>query len=199
MEFIFDIETNGLPKFQVNAYNRRLKEFPPAELLEAYDTARIVSIAWVIIDANKDIIQQEYYLIKPDGFNIPPEVVRIHGITNEFAGENGISISEMFSSIHKAISRCSKIISYNIQFDINVLKSELIRYQMQDILECVSSKPAHCAMIMAQHYMKRSSFPKLSLAYEHIFQEPIYGAHNAMDDTISCYKVYKAISLYGAA
>jgi hypothetical protein len=44
MEFIFDIETNGLPKFQVNAHNRRLKEFPPAELLEAYETARNVSI-----------------------------------------------------------------------------------------------------------------------------------------------------------
>jgi DNA polymerase-3 subunit alpha len=191
MEFIFDIETNGLPKFQVNTTNKRKRDFPIPSLLEAYDSARIVSIAWIIIDTNKNIIQQEYYIIKPDNFIIPDEVVNIHGITTDYATQHGIDIHEMFFRLNKVLEKINKIISYNIQFDINVLKSEMIRYNQN--LNLIDTKFCQCAMLLAQKYMHSSFYPKLSAAYHYLFNEPIQDAHNAMGDTITCYKVYKAI------
>lgn len=193
MEFIFDIETNGLPKFQVNTNNKRKRDFPTPSLLEAYDSARIVSIAWIVIDSNKNIIQQEYYIIKPDHFIIPDEVVNIHGIKTDYAIEHGIDINDMFTRLNKALLKITKIISYNIQFDINVLKSELIRYNQTNELDLIETKTCQCAMLLAQKYMQSPFYPKLSAAYNYLFHEPIQDAHNAMGDTLTCFKVYKAL------
>ncbi len=178
LEFVFDLETSGLPK---------RKHF--------YDDVRIVTIAWILIDAkDKNIISQEYYVIKPDGFDIPEDSILIHGITNEFAKTHGVEISIMFERLYKAIKSCQTIISYNINFDYNVLKSSLIYYEQFDLLEEIMKKTQVCAMLMAQVHMQSPFYPKLSEAYHYVLRKKITDAHNALGDTISCYKLYKALA-----
>lgn len=190
MEFVFDIETSGLPK----SGNKR--KTPEPSDLDAYETARIVSIAWFIIDSStKDIIQQEYYIIKPEDFSIPEEATRIHNITDAFAKQNGISIASMFTRLDEALRRTNKIVSYNINFDYKILKSELIRHEEEKTVKELASKKQECVMLMSQKHLKMFAWPKLSVAYEAIIKQPIELAHNAHGDTLSCYQIYKVLSL----
>lgn len=175
MTFVFDIESTGLPK---SRDFRKLTDF---------DSARIVSIAWYIVE--DDAITS--FLIYPDGFDIPYASQSIHGITTKEAIEDGLFISDMFDSLKKALKHVDTIISYNINFDINVLKSECYRYDRLDLIAEIDSKQQVCCMLKAQDYLGVNRFPKLAITYEKLFNEPLESAHNATADTINCWKCYK--------
>ena len=192
MEFVFDIETTGLPNFKTK---KRTEKYPSPADIDAYDSARIVSIAWLLIKKDtKEIVQQEYYVVKCDNFTIPESSTKIHGITTEFASENGIEIKEVFERLGDCLEKTNKIVSYNIGFDYNVLKSELIRYNENEKVELLDSKFQLCVMLLSQDHMAAPFYPKLSDSYSFVFHKPISDAHNAMGDTLSCYKLYKALA-----
>ena len=202
MEFIFDIETSGLPKFSndskriknTNGLARTPSRFPSPDNFEAYNNSRIVSICWILIDKiTKDIVQQEYYIIQPNGFVIPQEVINIHGLTNEFVNRCGIPINDMLERMYNAIKKVDTIVAYNIEFDYNIIKSELMRSLLDYIVIELDIKTQKCAMQMSQKHMKLNRFPKLADAHLSILGKPIVDAHNSIGDTISCLEIYKAI------
>lgn len=195
MQFIFDLETTGLPKFNRDqSIKKRSRDYPPPENKEAYDSARIVSAAWILIDANtKEIINQEYYIISPDNFTIPQESINIHGITQEQAQTQGIPIGKMFEHLKAALKQASMILSYNLEFDYHILLSELMRYEQKDLVDELISKRQQCIMQMSQKYMEAPFYPKLTDVHRYVFNCPAPNAHNALADVMSCYKVYQQI------
>ena len=182
MELLFDTETAGLPRMQ----NRK---FPPPDDLASYESARLVSIAWLLTDpVTKEVVQQEYYIVKPSDFVISPESTAIHGISHDFADQTGHDVQFVFDRFITALKRASKLVAYNIEFDYNIMKSEFIRHNLStDSIEI----PKQCAMLQAQKHMKLQYFPKLADTYRYLFHERIRDAHNAMGDTLSLYKCYK--------
>lgn len=179
MNFVFDIESSGLPN----------KRNAPHSDLEAYGTARIVSICWLLAQGEK-ITEQSYFIIKPEGFTISDDAFRIHGISQEQADTTGVPIAQVFKELKESLEHAHSIISYNIDFDINVLKSELFRAGQTDLIEIVDKKHHICCMKKAKEFLRMERWPKLSHTYEHIFNEPLKNAHNAMADTMACFKVY---------
>ncbi|MBC8147490.1 MAG: 3'-5' exonuclease, partial [Bacteroidetes bacterium] len=77
MYLFFDTETNGLPKNWKAAVSD-LNNWP-----------RLVQLAFLYYDENGNIISNGDFIIKPEGFTIPFEVSRIHGISTEKAMEEG--------------------------------------------------------------------------------------------------------------
>lgn len=197
MEFLFDTETTGIPRAKANPDDppnaKKRRGFPRAEDLEAYDSARLVSIAWVVLDAAQNVIQQEYYVVRPDGFEIPESSTRIHGISQEHAMTYGMPLGVVLNRAHAALARAYNLIAYNVGFDVNVLRSEAIRANHSPLVSAIDSKKQTCAMLMSQTHMAAPFWPKLADAYRYVFQRPIEDAHNAMGDVISTYKLYKAI------
>ena len=69
MYLIFDTETTGLPKswkapvFQVNNW------------------PRVIQMAWQVFDAAGDRIDEYSGLVRPEGFVIPVEAEKVHGIS----------------------------------------------------------------------------------------------------------------------
>ena len=88
MELVIDVETIGIPKKR-NAYFRDT---------DAFKTARVVSCAWVVLDNNRRI-EHHYHVIRPNGFVIPEDSIKIHGITNEFANQVGISMKQCIAHL----------------------------------------------------------------------------------------------------
>lgn len=179
MNFVFDIESSGLP-------NKRNAQHTD---LEAYDTARIVSICWLLSQGDK-ITEQSYFVIKPDGFTISEDSFKIHGISQEQAESTGVPIAQVFKELKESLEHAHSIISYNIDFDINVLKAELYRAQQNELIEIVDKKHHICCMKKAKEFLRMERWPKLSHTYETIFNEPLKNAHNAMADTMACFKCY---------
>ena len=82
MYLIFDTETTGLPK----SWN--------APITNTDNWPRCVQIAWQLHDKMGSVVAHNDFLIKPDGYNIPYDAERIHGISTELAEEQGIALAE---------------------------------------------------------------------------------------------------------
>ena len=68
MYLIFDTETTGLPK-RWDAPISDLDNWP-----------RCIQIAWQLHDNLGNCIEHQDYLVQPEGFNIPYDAEKIHGI-----------------------------------------------------------------------------------------------------------------------
>lgn len=73
MYLFFDIETTGLPIVR-NASIKNLNNWP-----------RIVQLAWSRYDKNKNLVSDTNYIIRPEGFTIPADAVKVYGISTEKA------------------------------------------------------------------------------------------------------------------
>ena len=73
----FDTETTGVPR-DYKAPSKDTRNWP-----------RMVQLGWILMDDKGDKLSQKDYIIRPDGFTIPADASRIHGITTERALEEG--------------------------------------------------------------------------------------------------------------
>lgn len=114
-----NMATSGLPKkFYGQDYNYKD--------LESFDSCRVVQIAWRVSNAGNNISHRSFY-IKPNQFDISDGAYNIHKITKDFALENGVEIQIMFDQLLADIKTCNLIVSHGMEFDHNVLMSELYR------------------------------------------------------------------------
>jgi DNA polymerase III epsilon subunit-like protein len=134
---IFDTETTGLPQRRPNAKYGSSDEYYDYYFNDAYESARIVSIAWYYTNnftkTELDKSQIHHYIRKPDTFTVIP-TTHIHGISFSHALQNGIPISDILNitepSLHDAILQCDYIIAHNVMFDIHILMNELHRLNL---------------------------------------------------------------------
>ena len=184
-KFVYDTETSGLPtKEKGKPYDH--------ENSEHFDSARLVSISWLLLNETNNVVERKTYFIKPDNFEVSQESINIHGLSVSFLIENGVEIHEMFSHLNGILEKynITHLIAHNIKFDINILKSELYRYGYYITLNKIKEIPLYCTMMEAQKKMRVGKWPKLSEAYLHFYNEDITNAHNAEFDTLHCYKIY---------
>ena len=93
MFLIFDTETTGLPK-KWNAPLSDLENWP-----------RCVQLAWQLHNEKGECISQQSYIINPDGYTIPFDAERIHGISTELAIKEGENLSKVLSEFQKLLSK----------------------------------------------------------------------------------------------
>src|SRR5690606_6093361 len=115
MYLIFDTDTTGLPKRW------------DAPITDTDNWPRCVQIAWQLHDDMGRLIEHQDYLVKPDGFNIPYDAERVHGISTELALEQGIDLVEVLEKFNIALDKAKFIVGQNIGFDINIMGCEFHR------------------------------------------------------------------------
>jgi DNA polymerase III epsilon subunit-like protein len=191
MFFIFDTETLGLPIFNTTGYHR----FPSFKYLNKYDTARIVSISWILAEEDGTVIKQAYHIIRPLDFMIDnnSKAVEIHGITSEIADEKGIPWHTMYDELIVDLNQATTIVAHNIQFDVSILLSEMYRYNKQRGITSLLEKNRLCTMKMGMTVMKQKKRPKLIELYKHLYNEEMQNAHDAEYDTKYCHKCLVAM------
>lgn len=162
------------------------KRFANYKYTRYYDTSRIVSISWVHLDKNYQKVSSNYCIIKPDNFNIPDEATKIHGISDEYANQYGVSIADLIRIFKYSAVGSQTLVSHNIRFDKSILLSELHRYNEFDLLDKVASMDEYCTMMKGKKMMKTKKWPKLAELYQNLFDKEMEGAHNALYDTEHC-------------
>ena len=99
----------------------------------------MVQIAWQIHDIKGDLIEVKNYIIKPEGFTIPYNSEKIHGISTELAHKKGLPLKEVLSFFTEALNSVEFIIGHNISFDNNIVGCEFLRSGMANVLESKTS------------------------------------------------------------
>lgn len=178
MNFVFDVETTGLP-----VRNAGFRD------LEAFSGSRLLSISWIVVH-NDVPIEQSYFLVRPDDFEISEESTKIHGITKKMANEIGLSMQQVLKMLWDSIAKCRTLVAHNIQFDVSIILSEFHRAGMQDAIDCVYEKAHICTMRKGKEVLAMKKFPKLGELYKGLYGEEITNAHDAQYDTLYCYKCF---------
>ena len=123
MYLIFDTETTGLPK----KWN--------APITDTDNWPRCVQLAWQLHDNNGKIISDSSCLIKANDFDIPFESEKIHGISTELSKQIGLELDDVLNSFLNDLNKTKYIIGHNLKFDLNIIRAELYRSKLEDILK----------------------------------------------------------------
>ena len=175
MYLIFDTETTGLPKIW------------DAPISDTDNWPRCVQIAWQLHDDMGNCIEHEEYLVQPEGFNIPFDAEKIHGISTELAQEKGAPISIVLSKFNEALNKAKFVIGHNVGFDLNIMGAEFFREDFPNKLQelpvldtCTEQTASLCKLPGGRG--GKFKLPTLSELYEFLFHESFVEAHNASAD-----------------
>ena len=138
-------------------------------------------IKWGSVVAHND------FLIKPDGYNIPYDAERIHGISTELAEEQGIALAEGLTLFQEALQKTTFIVGQNLNFDLNIMGCEFHRLGIENnltslpILDTCTEKTAFMCKIPGGRGGK-FKLPTLTELHQHLFGVGFGEAHNATAD-----------------
>ncbi|BAO75928.1 DNA polymerase III subunit alpha [Winogradskyella sp. PG-2] len=175
MYLIFDTETTGLPKRW------------DAPITDTDNWPRCIQIAWQLHDAMGNCIEHQDYLVKPEGFNIPYDAEKIHGISTDLAQEQGVSLSEVLEKFNEALAKTKYVVGQNVKFDLNIMGAEFVREnlanQLQEllVLDTCTEHTASLCKIPGGRYGK-FKLPTLTELHQYLFNTPFGEAHNATAD-----------------
>ena len=178
MYLIVDTETTGLP--------RNWK----ATITDTDNWPRCVQIAWQLHDELGNLVEQKDYLVRPDGFDVPYDTEKIHGISTDLALEKGEGLVEVMKQFNEALEKSDFIVGQNVAFDVNIIACELYRIQMPSkiteiaVLDTCTEKTAQLCQLPGGRGGK-FKLPKLNELHLHLFAADFAEAHNATADVES--------------
>lgn len=180
MYLFFDTETTGLPRDW------------KAPLTDFNNWPRMVQLAYILCDDAGRKITSRDFVIKPVGFSIPEEAARIHGITTEYAIQNGIPLTDVLTEFHATLDEADYLVAHNMSFDEKIVGAEFLRNGMENRL---SAKTRICTMHSSTNYCCISGaygykWPKLSELHQKLFGEDFCDAHNAAADIAATAKCF---------
>lgn len=169
----FDTETTGLPPKEAK-WDIDFEQFP-----------RICQLSWIYNG------REENHIIRPDGWVIPQEATDVHGITNERAMAEGEPLVNVIGQFVEDCGNAKLICGHNIYFDTSIIKSELKRYGMYEILDAenalfkgkrIDTMRPSMAFVDARFSNGRLKFPRLEELYARCFPGETFPAHDAIED-----------------
>jgi DNA polymerase-3 subunit epsilon len=180
----FDTETTGLA-------NTKLPASDPSH-------PRIAQLAMILDDDLRVTRTEANFLILPDGWAIPAEAAKIHGISTEIATRFGVH-SRWAMRLFCALSdRADELVAHNLDFDAFLIMAQLHRCGLEDQIAKLQAKKCFCTMKAATPLCKipdpkgfsKYKWPNLQEAHVHLIGKGFEGAHDAMVDVRACRAVY---------
>ena len=185
MYLFFDTETTGLPK----DWKAPADQFP-----------RLVQLAWLTYHENGILIDKHNCVINPNGFTIPDEASKVHGITTEIALKKGANLMDVLIVFLMDLDKATHIIGHNLSYDRKIIRGEFIRCGIE---YDSSEKVKICTMHSSTQYCKLEGkrgykWPKLQELHTKLFGKEFEGAHDAMADiraTAKCFWELKRLGV----
>ena len=132
--------------------------------------------------------------------------ISIHGITNEMSQTKGVKINDVIEEFMNNIEGSNFVIGHNLEFDLNILKVELLRMIRETNDEEIKQKYReylnnlysfdnyYCTMQNTielcklpnpnKKYGDQYKYPKLDELHNHLFGIKPLKLHNSLNDVI---------------
>lgn len=178
----FDVETTGLPISWKESYSN-INNWP-----------YVIQLAYIVSYNENEVSIEQDVILKPDGFEVPNESTKIHGISNEQAIIEGSDRKEVLENFVSVIIDANYIVAHNTNFDINVLRCEFLRNNIEDPFQkdlsiiCTMNKSTNFCKIPSEYGDYK--WPSLQELYYKLFNKYFSDAHNAKQDvrvTFECF------------
>lgn len=176
----FDTETTGLPT------NWR------APVSDLNNWPRLIQLAYLLYDKDRNEIAAGNFIVKPSDFTISIDSSHIHGISNERATREGVSLLEVLKNFNSVVEKATHIVAHNISFDEKIIGAEFLRNGMTN---SIASKTKICTMEKSTNFcaiegLYGYKWPKLSELHFKLFGKDFIESHNATVDvtvTAKCF------------
>ncbi len=186
MYLFFDTETTGLP--------RNWK----APVTDLSNWPRMVQLAYLNYDKDGTKISGGDFIIKPEGYTIPSDASRIHGISTERANKEGKNLLSVLKEFENLVNKADYLVAHNMSFDEKIIGAELLRCNMKN---SIAQKRKICTMESSTNFCAIDGpygykWPKLSELHFKLFGTGFKEAHNAAVDitaTAKCFWELKRI------
>ncbi len=187
MELFFDTETSGLPLFK-----------------EDYDhpgQPHVIQIGWVLSNSAK-IFSEGCLLVRPDygiEWEIHPKAEEVHGYSKAIIEECGIDASVVVQLFQDLMLSANQMVAHNFSFDQMLMRS---LFKRSGAVAIQFGMPNYCTMLKSTNLCKLPGkfgykWPKLEELYQHLFDEPFEGAHDALADVRATRRCYYAMRELG--
>ncbi len=190
MILAFDTETTGLPDYRAPS--------------DAAHQPHLVQLAMLLLDDDLKERASLSLIIRPDGWEIPPEVSEIHGITTEMATAYGVPegmATKVFASMLYGTG--AQAVGHNVDFDMRIMRTAMLRagYTREGLAArpvatfCTMKAATPIVNLPPTPKMVAAGFnkpkpPRLSECIAFFFQEELTGAHDALVDVRACVRVF---------
>ncbi|MDR9415319.1 MAG: DNA polymerase III subunit alpha [Gracilimonas sp.] len=190
MYLIFDTETTGLPQ-----------DFS-APITELDNWPRLVQLAWQLHDETGKLINSGNHIVKPEGFTIPFNSEKIHGISTERAKKEGVELEFVLREFSKDINKAHFLIGHNVSFDEKIMGAEYLR---KKIPSAIMDKAKIDTKIDGTNVAKieggrggNYKWPSLGELHHALFDEGFEDAHDAAADVEATARCFLEMVYTGA-
>ena len=171
MYLIFDTETTGLPK----NYKAPLTDFD--------NWPRLVQLAWQLHSPTGELLAAKNMMIKPDGFTIPHNAKKVHGISTERAMKDGFAITEALNTFSEYIARAEWGVAHNVEFDNSIVGAEYLRAGLENpALQSLDTKLLSTNFCAIPGRFGKFKWPTLTELHQKLFGQPFADVHDAAHD-----------------
>ena len=140
------------------------------------------------------------HIVKPEGFTIPDQAAKIHGITTAKALHEGQALQTVLQIFRSRICAAEILVGHNIDFDVKIVGAEFIR---AGIAPVAPARRKVCTMQSSTAYCnlpgpRGPKWPKLQELHVRLFGENFAEAHNAAADieaTAKCFFELKRLGV----
>lgn len=172
----FDTETTGIPK-DYKAPCTNTDNWP-----------RLIQFGWLLTDAAGRILSEGNHIVRPDGFEIPKAASDVHGITTEFALENGKPLLDVIFAFGADLNQADCVVGHNLDYDLHIVGAEYVRLGYDSRI--MFARPTLCTMQATIQFCNipgrfGPKWPKLMELYTKLFGQEFDGTHDAMADIIA--------------
>lgn len=190
MILAFDTETTGLPDWRAPS--------------DAPHQPHLVQLAMILLDDDLKERANVLLVIRPDGWTIPDDIVKIHGITTEMARAVGVP-EKVATTLYMSLlyGTGAQALAHNVDFDLRIMRIAMLRAGREKAWLDERTPASFCTMKAASPLlnlpptdkMTAAGFtkpkpPKLAECIEFFFAEKLEGAHDALVDVRACVRVY---------
>lgn len=189
---VFDTETTGLPLWK--------------EPSEHPDQPHLVQYTAMLCEGSPEN-ELDYcnLILRPDGWTIPEEVAKLHGITQEIALRDGVPEAEAVGAFLLMADKADLVCAFGIDFDMRLMRIAMLRngIDKQNSNSIVQRFRTHCVMRQATPLCKlpptdkmmasgRLTFktPNLTEAVKCLLGEDLEGAHDSRVDVLATTRLY---------
>ncbi len=187
MILIFDCETSDLPDM-----NKRASDPSQPHVLQF--AAAILNPVTLEIEAEQDL------LCRPEGWEISQGAFDRHGISHQYAMENGFGEAAVTEVAVELFWKASMIVGHNITFDKFMMRIAARRYGFLSDAQDAAWKmiPSFCTMKNTTNVCQlpggrggQFKWPKLEEAYLAICGKKLSNAHNALSDVRATVEIFR--------
>lgn len=152
------VETTGL----IGRYSKSAKT-PKYDKLQYYEEARVICIKWNIyekVEGNK--ISEREIIVLNQKFTISDLNQQIHRISSDEMEKQGVSIDKALDEFMASVKSVDLIIAHNIEFHLNVIKSELFRLGRKTDINQINKKLKFCTSKDAKELFPNPNYDEKS-------------------------------------